>query len=163
MTRRDFRTFAWLTALAIWLSLWWVLRANPCLDNALRDRWSEWSPAPTANNLYGIVACDYWPETRDHVITMTTLLLIAWLIGHLAARYFDHRPVRRAGMIMLAGMVVALGLSNFAFLPGLLRDAAFIGNGPAMTQVGMSLLSILLGVLPTLAAAWATLRTRARG
>jgi hypothetical protein len=176
MTRSDVKTMIWLAPLAVWLTLWWMLRGTPCLKNELENRWSEWFPPPpvviaapggpdgiTVYNPYGIVACDYFPETIDHVISLLTIILIAALVGFVAARRFEQWPVKRAATIMALALTMAFALANFAFLPGLLRLVDDFGYKPVAIEVGLSLVSIVIGVLLTMLAAWLTSKWRPHG
>ena len=176
MTRTDVKTLVWLGPLAVLSTLWWMLQASPCLDNALGNRWSEWFPPPpvtevpagdsngiAVHNPYGIEACDYWPEASDHVITSLTIILIASMVGFLAARRFEQRAITRAAQVMGFALTLAFGLANFAFLPGLLRPADGFGYKAAAIEVGLSVVFVLFGVLLAMLAAWLTLRRRPRG
>ena len=119
MTRRDRITLAWLLPLAVLLTLWGMFRANPCLDSALGNQWSQWFPPPPlpaagepqmhdglpivrVENPYGIVACDHFPEAGDHLVSGAIFLLVNLFIGYLAARRFEQKPIKRAATASFA-------------------------------------------------------------
>lgn len=168
---------AWLIPLALLLSTWWQLRLNPCLDSEAGNRFREWFPPVSAgtaqvpagpgavviDNPYGIEACDYWPTVTDHWITLLTLLFITALVGFLAAR-FEQRPVRRAALVMLAGMTPAVAFSNLVYLPAVVRYAQSDGYGPAFIEVGAGVAVVLLASALAAFSAWLRLKfSRARG
>jgi hypothetical protein len=180
MTRRDLRTIGWLAPLGLLLSLWWIFRSSPCLDNHLAARWQRWFPSvsvaaarPSApeegtgvvvvENPYGILTCDHWPTLPDHVITGLLWWGFTALIGFLAARTLEHDAAKRAASITGAGLALAFVISGIAYLPGLLRDAGHLGGYvPAAIEIGLSLAFILVGALHSGFVAWLTLRWRAR-
>ena len=173
MTRADLKTLSWLGPLGTLLSIWWMLRSNPCLDHQLGNRWRQWFPKPAAvpppshdsnaavvvENPYGIEACDYWPGTSDHVVTLASWLAITGLIGFLAARNFEVLASRRAALVMLVGLFAALAISNLAYLPDMLRHGDY---EPAAWEVGISVALIIVGAGLSASAAWLTLRWRMR-
>jgi hypothetical protein len=170
MTRPDRIRLAWLLPLALMLSLWWLFRLNPCVDNDFRTEYRQWFPAPQATaavpadpdavvieNPYGIEACDYWPTLTDHWITLLTLLFITALIGFLAAR-FEQRPIRRAAGVMLGGLAPMVLFSNVVYLPEALRFTETYGYTPALIEsgVGIALLALAAGLSSL--AAWLRVR-----
>lgn len=160
MTRPDRIRLAWLLPLALLLSLWWLFRLNPCVDNDFRTEYRQWFPATQASapapdhpdavvieNPYGIESCDYWPTLTDHWITLLTFLFMTALIGFLAAR-FEQRPVRRAAGVMLGGLLPVVVFSNFVYLPEALRAVNVHVYTPALleTGVGIAVLAIAAGL-----------------
>lgn len=175
MTRRDLKTLAWLAPLGVLLSLWWIFRSSPCLDNHLGNQWRQWFPSPPVvsapsedpdavviENPYGIEACDFWPEPSDDVITVLLWLLITGLIGFLSARTLEQHPAKRAAWITGAGQGVGFALSNLAYLPGLLREVHVLGYCPAASEIMFSIAFVIVGASLSALAAWLTLRWRPR-
>ena len=172
MTRPDVKTLAWLAPLGVLLSLWWVWRTNPCLDNQLGNQWEQWFPPPAPSigpdamvveNPYGILTCDFWPQPYHHVITLVLLVFISGLVGFLAASRFEQYPVKRGAVVMIGSLTLAMIVANVAFLPGLLRGADQYSHEIAAIQLAVSLAVVVIGALIATLAAWLTLKRRARG
>jgi hypothetical protein len=176
VTIPDKARMAWLIPLALVLATWWLFRVNPCLDNEAGNRMREWFPSPPQENAqapavpdavvienpYGVEACDYWPTVTDHWITLLTLLFITALVGILAAR-FEHRPVRRAALVMLVGMMPAVAFSNLVYLPAVVKYAEYDGYGPALLEIGVGVAVVLLAAALAAFSAWLRLKFRAHG
>lgn len=160
MSATDKRRMVWLLPLSLVLSLGWVFRLNPCLDNHFRTEYRQWLPAPPAiasdpadpqapliENPYGIETCDYWLTLTDHWITLLTLLFITALIGFLAAK-FEQRPIRRAAGVMVGGLAPMVVFSNVVYLPEAWRSADAYGYTPALieTGVGIDVLAVAAGL-----------------
>jgi hypothetical protein len=156
--------------LAVVLSVWWMYRLNPCLDDDLVSRVHGWLPrepetaaipsgpdAVVIENPYGIQACDHWPSVTDHWITLITLLLVSGLVGFFAAR-FEHRPVRKAALVMAGAMIPAVLLSYLVYLPDMLQYAQYRGYAQAMIEMSAGLgIAFVAGALAALAA-WLRVR-----
>jgi hypothetical protein len=165
VTRADLRTLAWLAPLAGALVFVWLFRADPCLDNEIRDRLRAMEPPEVGTsvdvgNPYGILTCDYWPDAMDHTITWGLLGAIALLIGFLCARNFQQRARMRAALIAFSMLSLAGTSSVLVYLPRL--DFEQWGYGP----LGFALLvtlTVALGAATVASfAAMFTLRLRNR-
>ena len=170
MTRADKIRMAWLLPLALVLSLWWLFRLNPCIDNDLGNQYRQWFPEPPASdpiptdpdaviieNPYGIEACDYWPTVTDHWITLLVLLFVTALVGFLAAR-FEQWPVRRAASVMFGGLLPVVLINYFVYLPEMLRSVDSYGYTPALIEMGVGIAVLAIGAGLSSLAAWLRLR-----
>jgi hypothetical protein len=173
VTRRDQITLAWLLPSTVFLSLWWVFHADPCMDNVLAAQWRRWfPPAPVPQSVepgalviekpYDILACDYWPTAHEHVTSVVAFIVIVSLAGFLAARRFEDQPVKRAGLITGAALLIVSCLSLLAFHARQYGQDQ-VDYAALAWSVSVSLMIILPGVLLTMFTAWLSRKPRHDG
>ena len=167
---------AWLAPLAGVLVAWWMSGVNPCLDDEIGNLLRARNPpvaiaesearlpldAVDVENPYGIVACDYFPDAADHVISIASLVAIALLVGFLAARRFQQHARVRASLITFVWLLLAMAFSLLVYAPDILSSLEWTGYKQLLIEILLELAFVFGAASVAWFGAALTLRLRSR-
>ena len=167
---------AWLAPLALALVFLWLFRADPCLDDEIGNHLRAMNaPVATAvqestsgpirvviDNPHGIEACDYWPDTRDHVIALGSLAVIVVFLGFLSAWCFRERARMRAALITFVLLWLAFAFQLLVYMPDFRSELDVSGYSQLVRPI-LLVCGLIVGVaMVSSLAAHLTLKFRPR-